>query len=63
MDTIWIQLFNYCKFHEMKSIETLEDFYKRKFEWLPEDLNRNIGHFNMFEIDSHANCLSIDKVF
>lgn len=51
MDTIWIQLFNYCKFHEMKSIETLEDFYKRKFEWLPEDLNRNIGHFNMFEIE------------
>ena len=51
MDKIWIQLFNYCKFHEMKSIETLEDFYKRKFEWLPEDLNRNIGHFNMFELE------------
>ncbi len=29
-------------------IETLEDFYKRKFNWLPENIRKDIGHFNIF---------------
>jgi hypothetical protein len=29
---------------------SLEEFYKRKFEWIPEDLKHDIGHFNMFDM-------------
>jgi AraC family transcriptional activator of pobA len=35
----------------MTSIESLEEFYKRKFEWLPEDFRKDIGHFNMFHLE------------
>ena len=28
--------------------ETLEDFYQHKFDFLPENLQANIGHFNVF---------------
>jgi AraC family transcriptional activator of pobA len=31
--------------------ETLEDFYRNKFEWLPDNLQQNIGHFNVFRIE------------
>lgn len=34
----------------MDSIESLEEFYKRKFELLPESLGKDIGHFNIFHI-------------
>lgn len=33
------------------SMERLEDFYKRKFDWIPENLKRDIGHFNIFRLD------------
>lgn len=33
------------------AIETLEDFYKDKFNWLPDNLQQNIGHFNVFRIE------------
>lgn len=33
------------------AIETLEDFYKKKFDWLPGDLQKNIGQFNVFRIE------------
>jgi AraC-like DNA-binding protein len=33
----------------MEKIETLEAFYKRKFEWMPEIVRNDIGHFNVFE--------------
>ncbi|MEA5138126.1 helix-turn-helix domain-containing protein [Arcicella rigui] len=32
----------------MEKIETLEDFYKRKFDWMPESVRKEIGHFNIF---------------
>lgn len=35
----------------MAGIESLEEFYKRKFEWLPEDFRKDIGHFNMFSLE------------
>lgn len=38
----------------MTDIESLEEFYKRKFEWLPEDFRRDIGHFNMFDLEPVA---------
>jgi AraC family transcriptional activator of pobA len=31
--------------------ETLEEFYKNKFDWLPDNLQQNIGHFNVFRIE------------
>lgn len=32
----------------MEKMETIEEFYKRKFGWLPENLKNGIGHFNVF---------------
>lgn len=32
----------------MKDIESLEEFYKGKFDWIPENLKNEIGHFNVF---------------
>lgn len=32
----------------MDKIETIEEFYKRKFDWLPDNLRNEIGHFNVF---------------
>ena len=35
----------------MDKTENIEDFYKRKFNWIPEDINRDIGHFNVFKLE------------
>lgn len=35
----------------MNKVETIEDFYKKKFDWLPENLKNEIGHFNVFKQD------------
>ncbi|RFZ94611.1 AraC family transcriptional regulator [Mucilaginibacter conchicola] len=35
----------------MASAETLEEFYQKKFNWLPDNLSRDIGHFNVFRIE------------
>lgn len=35
----------------MGKTETLEDFYKQKFNWLPENLKKDIGHFNVFRME------------
>lgn len=32
----------------MDKIESLEEFYKRKFEWMPDNIKNEIGHFNVF---------------
>lgn len=51
MRTEWIRFFDHVKTHPMESsLESLEEFYKRKFDWLPENLNKDIGHFNIFHI-------------
>ena len=31
--------------------ETLEDFYKHKFDWLPGNLQQDMGHFNVFRTE------------
>ncbi|WP_394993569.1 helix-turn-helix domain-containing protein [Emticicia sp.] len=33
----------------MEKIESLEEFYKRKFDWIPDNIKNEIGHFNVFE--------------
>lgn len=33
----------------MDKIESIEDFYKNKFKWIPDNIKSEIGHFNVFE--------------
>jgi len=35
----------------MENIENIEEFYKRKFDWIPKGINNEIGHFNVFKLD------------
>lgn len=35
----------------MQAVESLEDFYKRKFDWIPDNLKNEIGHFNIFKLE------------
>lgn len=35
----------------MDKIESLEDFYKRKFDWMPDNIRQEIGHFNVFALE------------
>ncbi|MBT1695405.1 helix-turn-helix transcriptional regulator [Fulvivirgaceae bacterium PWU4] len=35
----------------MKKTETIEEFYQQKFNWMPENLRQEIGHFNVFRIE------------
>src|SRR5262245_21799958 len=34
----------------MAKTETIEDFYRQKFNWLPDNLKKDIGHFNVFNL-------------
>lgn len=38
----------------METIETIEDFYRRKFDWMPENLRNDIGHFNVLRLDPYV---------
>ena len=38
----------------MNKPESLEEFYKRKFNWLPENIRNDIGHFNMFPLEPYS---------
>ncbi|NCD71864.1 helix-turn-helix domain-containing protein [Mucilaginibacter agri] len=33
------------------TVETIEDFYKGKFNWMPENLQKDMGHFNVFKME------------
>ena len=35
----------------MRQIETIDEFYKRKFGSVPEDIRMEIGHFNVFKLE------------
>jgi AraC-like DNA-binding protein len=35
----------------MNKVETIEDLYKRKFDWIPDNLRNEIGHFNVFKLE------------
>ena len=37
----------------MEKSETLEEFYKRKFNWIPESLKKDFGHFNIFRLEPY----------
>ena len=38
----------------MEKIESIADFYNRKFEWIPENLSKDIGHVNVFRLPHPA---------
>jgi len=38
----------------MKSTESLEEFYRRKFDWVPDNLKNEFGHFNVFKLDPYV---------
>lgn len=35
----------------MEKVETIEEMYQRKFEWLPENIRNEVGHFNVFRLE------------
>ena len=35
----------------MENTLTLEDFYQHKLNWMPDNLKKEIGHFNVFRLD------------
>lgn len=35
----------------MSNIESLQEFYERKFDFLPDNLRKEMGHFNVFKLD------------
>lgn len=35
----------------MAKTETIEDFYKKKFNYLPDNLQQDLGHFNVFRTE------------
>ncbi|WP_128545446.1 helix-turn-helix domain-containing protein [Larkinella soli] len=40
----------------MERTERLEDFYQHKLNWMPDNLKKEIGHFNVFRIDDFVGC-------
>lgn len=36
---------------QMSKVETITDFYKRKFDWVPDNIRNEIGHFNIFKLE------------
>ncbi|MEI6410724.1 MAG: helix-turn-helix transcriptional regulator [Bacteroidota bacterium] len=35
----------------MNKVESIEAFYKRKFDWMPDNIRSEIGHFNVFRLE------------
>jgi AraC family transcriptional regulator, transcriptional activator of pobA len=35
----------------MNKVETKEEFYKRKFDWMPDNIRNEMGHFNVFTLE------------
>lgn len=35
----------------MEKTSTIEDFYRYKLNWMPDNLKKEIGHFNIFRLD------------
>jgi AraC family transcriptional activator of pobA len=35
----------------MNSVESIEAFYQRKYNWMPESLKNELGHFNVFPLE------------
>jgi len=40
----------------MEKLESIEDFYRKKLLFMPENLKKEIGHFNVFVLDEFMGC-------
>lgn len=40
----------------MNKVETIEEFYQEKLNWIPDNLKKEIGHFNVFKLDEFIGC-------
>ncbi|MFT3740616.1 MAG: helix-turn-helix transcriptional regulator [Breznakibacter sp.] len=40
----------------MEKIQTIDDFYKHRSHWLPNNLPKEFGHFNVFRTNDCCNC-------
>lgn len=40
----------------MEKKESIEDFYRNKFNWMPDNLKKEMGHFNVFVLDEFTGC-------
>ena len=38
----------------MDKIETIQEFYQSKHEWMPDNIRKEIGHFNVFCLDPYV---------
>ena len=38
----------------MNKTQTITDFYKEKFNWMPDNLKKEIGHFNVFPLSDYV---------
>jgi AraC-like DNA-binding protein len=38
------------QFRNMEKSESLNEFYQKKFNWMPESIRNEIGHFNIFDL-------------
>lgn len=38
----------------MEKVEKIEDFYSTKFGWLPDNIKKELGHFNVFSLTPFA---------
>lgn len=38
----------------MEKVETIEEFYRKKFNWMPENIRNDIGHFNLFKLEPYV---------
>ena len=36
----------------MKKLESIQEFYESRFQWIPNDIRNNFGHFNVFPLQS-----------
>lgn len=37
----------------MEKAENIEEFYRRKFDWVPEGIHSEMGHFNVFRLEPY----------
>jgi AraC-like DNA-binding protein len=38
----------------MDKMDTIEDFYRQKLDWMPENIRNEMGHFNVFPLDPYV---------
>lgn len=38
----------------MKKLESIQEFYESRFQWIPNEIRNNFGHFNVFPLQAPA---------